>query len=270
MHQAAAAALGLDLVYVPLAVRPEQLPAAVAGLVALGFRGVNVTIPHKEAVLPLLDEVDEAAGIIGAVNTIVFQSDGDTVRSIGHNTDWSGFAADLDEHLPDANDQLVNARCLVLGAGGSARAVTYALAGRRANVQLFARRLAQARQIVDNLSPHFPAAALSAHAWDDLSDDVRGGPAPRLVINTTPLGMTPREDVSPWPAELSWPAGALVYDLVYNPARTRFLADAEAAGCQVANGLGMLVHQGAQAFSLWTGQEPDSVIMAAALQARLA
>jgi shikimate dehydrogenase len=266
MHQAAAAALGLELVYLPLAVRPERLAAAVAGLAALGFRGVNVTIPHKEAVLPLLDRIDEAAGIIGAINTIVFQAEDDAVHSIGYNTDWSGFLADVDRHLGLAGHSLVNERCLVLGAGGSARAVAYALASRQAEVHLFARRPVQAQHIADGLASHFPAAGLVVHTWDDLADIVIAGPSPRLIVNTTPLGMTPYESQSPWPPGLDWPAGTLVYDLVYNPAQTRFLAQAQAAGCQVTNGLGMLVHQGAQAFSLWTSREPDTKLMAAALR----
>ncbi len=132
MHQAAAAALGIDLTYIAMPVPPDDLPAAVRGLCALGFRGANVTVPHKQAVLPLMDDLSDAARTLGAVNTIVIERPGDLSDAgpavlRGHNTDWSGFLADL-----DALDIPVDGRdCLVLGAGGSARAVVYALAASR-------------------------------------------------------------------------------------------------------------------------------------------
>lgn len=256
MHNAAAAALGLNLVYVPLPVAATEVAAAVRGLRALGFLGANVTIPYKQAVLPLLDEVDEAAQAIGAVNTIAVRSG----RLWGANTDWSGFLADLQALGVD----VAGKKALVLGAGGSARAVAYALAAAGAAVTVLARRLAQAEQLAADLAPHLPLAQpilgrlLTKVAVDTMAD---------LVVNTTPLGMSPDEDGCVWPEGVPLPAGAFVYDLVYNPPRTRLLQMAAAAQQPHANGLGMLLRQGAQAFQLWTGREPDLAVMAAAVRA---
>ena len=150
MHNAAAAALGLDVVYIPLAVAPGQVGAALRGLRALGFRGANVTIPHKQAVLPYLDHVDDAARIIGAVNTITHEAapDGGPGRLLGSNTDHAGFLADLRA----AGFEPAGRACQVLGSGGSARAVVYALVSAGAEVTLLARRLAPAAAIAADLA----------------------------------------------------------------------------------------------------------------------
>lgn len=257
LHNAAAAALGLDWAYVPLPVRPDDLTTAVSALPALGFRGVNVTVPHKQAVIPLLAELDEGAAALGAVNTILVGTNG---RLTGYNTDWTGFQADLAEQ-----GVVVNGRtCLVLGAGGSARAVVYALARLGGRVQVLARRPEQAAQLAADLQPHLTNSLLRERPLTDLPRIAAQTEAP-LIVNTTPLGMTPHTDQSIWPDALPMPPGSFVYDLVYNPARTKLMAQAEAAGCQASNGLGMLLHQGAQAFALWTGQQPDLAVMAAAL-----
>lgn len=256
MHNAAAAALGLNWAYVPLPVRPERLGDALRGLVALGLRGVNVTVPHKEAVLPFLDAVYPAARIIGAVNTIVI-GDG---RLTGFNTDWSGFLADLESFRL----ALYGRDCLVLGAGGSARAVVYALLRRGCRVTVLARRPEQAQQLVADLGRAFPNVTLQA---DDLAVavGVASGLDGPIVINTTPLGMAGANvDLSPWP-DAPLPPGAFVYDLVYNPRRTRLLQQAEADGRRAANGLGMLVHQAAEAFEIITGRRPDAQVMRAAV-----
>lgn len=258
MHNAAAQALGLNWAYVPLPVRPEAVATAVPALAALGFRGVNVTVPHKQAVMPLLDDIEPGARLIGAVNTIVVGENG---RLTGHNTDWSGFLADLQAH----DITVANRDCLLLGAGGSARAVAYGLARSGARVHLLARRIEQAEAVLADLRDQLPAAQLTCHALSDLRQVAAQRPAP-LIINCTPLGMTPHEDSSPWPDGLPFPAGATLYDLVYNPPHTRLMQQAEAVGCHARNGLGMLVHQGAQAFALWTGQQPDTAVMTTALQ----
>ena len=262
MHHAAAAALDLDLTYVTLPVRASDLATAVKGLPALGFRGVNVTVPHKEGVIPLLDEVDPAARAIGAVNTIVVgTSPSPTGQLQGYNTDWAGFLADL----VDLGLDVAGRHCFVLGAGGSARAVVYGLARAGSRVQIFARRPEQARKVVVDLAPLFPAVRLQAHEWSELSARVAQSPAGSLIVNTTPLGMLPNTGESPWPPNLDFPPQAFVYDLVYNPAETRLIHQAQAAGCRTANGLGMLLHQGAEAFRLWTGLDPDLKIMALAI-----
>lgn len=262
MHNAAAAALGLDLVYLPLPVRPEDVPAAIRGLAALGFLGVNVTVPHKETVIPLLDEVDLAAQAIGAVNTISFQplaTGSQPPATKGYNTDLAGFLADL-KH---AGIEVAGRDCLVLGAGGSARAVAYGLASAGGTVHLFARRLEQAEKLAADLASHIEDAALNASSWGELAG--KSAIRKALVVNTTPLGMAPGVDLSPWPEDLPIPPGALVYDLVYNPLETKLLAQARAAGHQAIGGLGMLVRQGSLAFKIWTGREPDVEIMRAAL-----
>jgi shikimate dehydrogenase len=260
MHNAAAQALGLDWVYVPLPVRPEHLPTAVSALYALGFRGVNVTVPHKQAVLPLLDRLDAGAQAIGAVNTIVIEENG---RLTGYNTDWTGFQADLEsQHIA------VNGRdCLVLGAGGSARAVVYALAQMEGRVQVLARRPQQAAALIADLAAHLPAhlpgSLIEERPLTDLPHATSQTESP-LIVNTTPLGMVPHPERSIWPDDLPFPAGSFIYDLVYNPAQTRLMTQAQRSHCRASNGLGMLLHQGAQAFLLWTGHRPDLAVMAQA------
>ena len=140
----------------------------------------------------------------------------------------------------------------MLGAGGSARAVVYALGRSRGRVHLWARRAEQAEALIHDLSPHLPEGSLTLVPPNGLADC-----APALIVNSTPLGMTPNTDASPWPAGLPFPPGALVYDLVYNPAETKWMKDAAAAGYHTRNGLGMLIRQGLQAFQLWTGVEAD-------------
>lgn len=261
MHNAAAANLGLDVVYVALPVHPNLLGDAVRGLAALGFRGVNVTVPHKEAVIPSLDGVDTAVEAIGAVNTIVITGGG-TAESVltGYNTDWSGFLADVQSHHVPFKGK----NCLVLGAGGSARAVAYGLASEGGRVHVFARRMEQAQRLVEELAPHLPQGQLLAYHWPDLAEIIEGTAA-SLIVNTTPLGMSPNIGTTPWPENLPFPPGVFVYDLVYNPAETKFVKQAKEAGCRAVTGIGMLLHQGAQAFKFWTGKEPDRQVMAKAI-----
>ena len=308
MHNAAAADLGLDFAYLPLPVHPDQLAPAVRGLATLGFRGANVTVPHKEAIIPLLDQIDPAAAAIGAVNTVVISDQWSVVSDqqsavsgqpsaaggqpsshqqlaaddqqpetdyqppipdprspflSGFNTDWSGFLADLQALELEVKDR----DCLILGAGGSARAAAYGLASAGSRVHLFARREEQAWQIVTGLADHCPAGSLVAHNWTVLQDESPQFAAAALVINTTPVGMAPHVAVSPWPDGVPLPEQAFVYDLVYNPAETKLMQQARATGRDASNGLGMLLHQGALAFTLWTGLEPDLQVMAQALQA---
>ena len=277
IHNAAAAALELDVVYVALPVAPGQVETALRGLVALGFLGANVTVPHKQAVMPFLDTVDPAAKAIGAVNTIRVER---SVRSIsnpqspvstphsppslsGFNTDSSGFLADLEQHKVD----VAGRDCLVLGAGGSARAVVYALAQTSGRVTVYARRPVQAQQLVADLRPHLPGALIQTASWQQLSAATAFN-AP-LVVNTTPVGMHPHEDASPWPEGLPFPRGGDLYDLIYNPQDTRLMQQARAAGCRAFNGLGMLLQQGAQAFEIWTGVRPPLEVMAAGLRRAL-
>jgi shikimate dehydrogenase len=260
MHNAAARALELDMVYVPLPVAPEAVGTAVRGLAALGFLGANVTVPHKQAVMPFLDDLGSSAVAIGAVNTIQV-AQGGTPALRGTNTDAAGFLADLNERNVAVEDR----ECVILGAGGAARAAVFALARQGGRVRVLARQQEQALQLVTALQSHVPGVQIGAHRWDELPALVAATTAP-LIVNSTPLGMHPLPDASPWPDSLAFPAGCFVYDMVYYPAETRLLQQARAAGAAAANGLGMLLHQGALAFELWTGLRPDIGVMRQALQ----
>ena len=252
MHNAAAAAAGLDLVYVAFPVAPARVGAAVNGLAALGIRGVNVTVPHKQAVMPHLDLIDPAAAAIGAVNTILVDSG--SGRTSGYNTDWRGFLADL-RWDPAGLD------LLVLGAGGSARAIVYALAQTARRVTVLARRPAQAEALVATVTPYLDRPVLAA---GDLA--AAGDYAADLIVNCTAAGMHPHEGTTPWPAGVGFRAGVRLYDLVYNPAETELMRQVAAAGGVVQGGLGMLIHQGAEAFRIWTGVMPDVEVMGAAVR----
>jgi shikimate dehydrogenase len=247
MHNAAFAALGLDWRYELFSVPPDRFEAEVARLMVAGCRGFNVTIPHKQAAfrLPQVTVISPAAEAIGAVNTLVVRPGG-TLQA--DNTDWRGFADDLAGY----GVTISGARCLVLGTGGSARGVGYALAhGGAAWVTQVSRR------------PDGRPAVVGYSALPELA------PAVDLVINCTPVGMAPKVAGSPWPDEVPFPARAVLYDLVYNPPVTRLMQQAERAGASAYNGLGMLVRQGALAFVQWTGQVPPLDVMTQAAAAAL-
>jgi shikimate dehydrogenase len=251
MHNAAFDTLGLNWHYVPLAVRPGQVKTAIRGLAALGFRGANVTVPYKQAVLPFLDEITDTARAIGAVNTIVVQHG----RFFGHNTDCHGFLAALRDAGFEPNER----RALVLGAGGAARAVVYALAQSDCAVTVYNRTTERARVLAEDMrrvGVHAPVTwLLNPHALAELDLDRFD-----LLVNATSAGMWPDIDVQPWPDTIAFPAHWTVYDLVFNPAQTRLLSQAYAAGATAIGGLGMLVWQGAVAFEMWTGKGPVSEI----------
>lgn len=256
MHNAALKALGLNWVYVPLPVPPSRVGDALRGLKALGFQGVNVTVPHKQAVMPFLDEISPAAKAIGAVNTILVEEE--TGRLLGHNTDWRGFMADLEA----LNVAVAGRDCLILGAGGSARAVVYGLQQAGARIGLLARRVEQAQQLAagmqdGSLVGSWPLAALG---------EIIGALTSPLIVNTTPLGMSPFIAGSPWSDEVPFPRGSFIYDLVYNPRQTTLMSQALTAGCQTSNGLGMLLRQGAASLALWSGLDPDLALMEKALE----
>jgi shikimate dehydrogenase len=254
MHNAAFAAFGLDWAYVPLPVHPRRVGEAVLGLRALSFAGANVTVPHKQAVIAHLDEVSPDAQTIGAVNTVVVTEDG---KLTGHNTDAAGFLRALNEAGFDPASQ----RCIVLGAGGSARAVVYALATAGARVVVLNRTVARAQTLVRSLLPHLPAGALLASAPLTANDLSAHLDQARLLVNCTSAGMAPHVLRSPLPGGVILPWDMLVYDLVYNPVETLLLKQARSAGARPVGGLGMLVHQGAESFRLWTGREPPIDVM---------
>lgn len=258
MHQAAFDALGLDWAYLLLPVAPERLGDGTRGLRGLGFVGANVTVPHKEAVMRHLDEVTMEARAIGAVNTIVVREG----RMVGTNTDALGFLRGLRE----AGVEPRGARAVVLGAGGAARAVLYALLAAGAQVTLVNRTSARAAALARRFEGLFQAKIrlLGPGSAGGLTQAL--GQA-TLLVNTTPVGMTPHVDRSPLPAGVRLGSHLAVNDLVYNPRRTRLLDAARVAGATPIDGLGMLLHQGAAAFSLWTGRPAPLDIMRAALDA---
>ncbi len=255
IHTAALRAAGLpDWRYDLLPVPPHDLPAAVARLRAAACAGGNVTIPHKQAVLPLLDALTPAARAIGAVNAVYRQG----AHLLGDNTDAPGFWADVQR----AFGPLAPGEALVLGAGGAARAVVYALTRRGWQVTVAARRPEQARGLCESLEA--PGGALRPAA---LTRPALEGLRPRLIVNATPAGMSPQRAGTPWPPGTPFPAGARLYDLVYNPPETRLMRQARAAGLPAVNGLGMLVEQAALAFTRWTGLAAPRAVMRAAAAA---
>lgn len=260
MQQAAIEKAGIDYSYIALPVEPEALPQAVAGLKALNFRGWNVTIPHKTAIMPLLDEIDEDAAVIGAVNTVL-NEDG---RLKGYNTDVMGFLSPLQEK----GVKLQGAKVLILGAGGAARAVLWALLRAGASAVFLVVRSAEKGEALAQSFRDKTRAELAVCTFD--SEDYRNALAEaELMVNTTPLGMTPKVEAAP-PVDWSLVRpGAFVYDIIYTPAETRFLREAREHGCTTQNGEAMLAGQGAAALAIWTGIEPDAGCMCRALRNEL-
>jgi shikimate dehydrogenase len=225
------------------------------------IQGLNITIPHKQVILPLLDELSPSAMAIGAVNTLYF-NDG---KLTGHNTDAPGFLADHAKFLKNRFYEKIG---LVLGAGGAARAVVYALLNDGWKVTLAVRRadMGQAISLKESFEQQMGARQMAILLMEarELSRRVS---EIRLIVNATPVGMFPDTDFTPWPTDLAFPDGAAVYDLVYNPRQTRLVRDAQAAGLAATSGLGMLVEQAALSFACWTGQEVPREVFFAAVEA---
>jgi len=257
MHNAAFAALRLSYIYVPFPVRPEELGPAVRSLPVLGIVGVNVTIPHKESVLPFLDEITAEAQDVGAVNTI-HCAEG---RLLGDNTDGFGFA----EPLREMGVDLAGKPVVVLGAGGAARAVVFRLAREGARITLVNRTHVRARRLAQAVAEAGLDAVRVLRADDrqELGDAVAGA---ELLVHTTSVGMHPATEALPSVPVEAFHPDLLVYDLVYNPIETRLLKEAQARGCATLSGLKMLVYQGAAAFRRWTGVWPPTDVMEAALR----
>jgi len=232
----------LDGLYVPFPVQPNHLPQALTGAIALGICGLNVTIPHKEKILPLLDDISTEAEFIGAVNTVDIR-DG---RTIGYNTDANGFLLPLQEMRLSLGD---TSAC-VLGAGGAARAVTVALLQAGCpELTLCNRTLERAHRLGDDLRKQFPDARIHcvpfAHAADAARESL-------LIVNTTAVGLHPGDpQLLP---ETTFRPEHVVYDIVYRPLHTELLQAAKQRGATVIPGIEMLIGQGAEAFRIWTGR----------------
>ena len=233
---------GIDGAYLPLPVRPEQIEAALRALPILGFRGCNLTLPHKQMALPVVDQLEPLARRIGAVNTIIVAPDGSLE---GRNTDAYGFRENLREAVPDWN--AASGPAVVLGAGGSARAVVASLIDAGVSeIRLVNRTRAHAEALVRDLTT--AGTSISIHRWDEAREAGRGA---GLLVNTTSLGMAGEP---PLDLDLSaYPLLAPVVDIVYVPLETGLLAAARRRGHPVVDGLGMLLHQGRPGFEAWFG-----------------
>ena len=251
---------GLDYVYTAFPVHREALASAVCGLRDAGVAGFNVTIPFKTEIMPLLDVLSEDAQRIRAVNTVVIASDG---TMTGHNTDVTGFMAGFAAR----GIALTGKRTVLIGAGGAARAALWGLLRSGvSSVCIGVRNLAKGKALCTDFAAD---GTLAVYCFDDPHfRDVLC--TADIVVQTTPIGMSPQTDAMPPvdPAAIS--PSAAVYDLIYPPAETAFLRAAAAHGCTTINGETMLVMQGAEAFSLWTGVRPNTDLMQRVLREELA
>lgn len=254
MHNAWFEEMAIDAAYIPVHVTPESLEAAVAGFKTLGAGGWNVTIPHKTTIIPYLDELDELAAKMGAVNTVVRTKEG---KLKGYNTDGIGFVRSLEEAVgPHHKDKPV----LLIGAGGAARGIAFAMQQQGyTNLTIANRTVANAQSIVDEMGT---GRAISlAEAEENLADF-------GILVQMTSAGLATGNFSMPFSLN-RLTKGAIVADIVYNPLMTPFLQAAEEKGAHVVTGLGMFVHQGAIAFNYWLGEYPNTNSMIAQLQAQL-
>ena len=251
MHNAAFAALGLNWRYLAFEVDPKNLRAAIEGARAMNFVGLNLTVPHKLLAVDMVDELDASAKAWGAVNTIKFENG----RAIGFNTDADGLEISL---RMDLAVELRGAKVLMLGAGGAAHAAALKLAREKvAELFLVNRTASKAEEIAVEIKKQFSSVKVSV-GYPKAEVD--------LILNATSLGLK-LEDNSPLDEkQFSLKQTRAVYDMIYKPAETKLLVAAKAAGCKTANGIGMLVHQGANAFKLWTGQPAPVAVMRRAVE----
>jgi shikimate dehydrogenase len=232
----------IDGHYIPMDVAPGDLAKTIKLLPRLGFAGINVTQPHKEAVMALCDEITPRAKAVGAVNTVIFQDNGSV---LGDNTDGFGFIANLFAEAP--NWRVEAGPAIVLGAGGAARGVVVALLDAGAPQVVLSNRTAERATA---LQSEFGSRVVVS-AWDDVASSIEGA---NLLVNTTSLGMDGQPALSISLDKLS--SETLVTDIVYVPLQTQLLIDASARGCAVVDGLGMLLHQAVPGFEAWFGQKP--------------
>ncbi len=252
MHNAVFKELGMDYLYVAFRVRKEELGEAIRGMRALSIRGLNITIPHKVDVIPFLDELDPLAERIGAVNTIV--NDAGVLK--GYNTDATGFRQALLEREVEPKGKNV----VILGAGGASRAISFILAERGANLVILNRllELDWAEELARQISQVFEKEIEALKLDEENLTAVLGGAD--ILVNATSVGMSPNVDETPVPAKLL-NSGLVVFDIVYNPIKTKLLREAEAAGAKTIGGLNMLAWQGALAFEQFTGQKAPVDLM---------
>ena len=253
MMERAFAAAGLDWRYLTLEVPPEKLADAVKGLRAMGFRGGNFTLPHKVAVIPYLDELSEAAKLMGAVNCVNRVGE----KLVGENTDGKGFVQSLRQVTDPAGKRVV-----ILGAGGAARAIAVELGlSGAAEIVIVNRTAERGQALVELLNERVKVAARLVH----LSSDYALEDNAEIVINATSIGLGDAEARVPLQLD-SLRSGVIVADVIFNPPQTRLIRDAAVRGCTTLDGLGMLVNQGVIGFRIWTGVEPDAEVMREAIE----
>lgn len=245
MHNDAFQNEKLDAEYLAFHVKPDCLEDAIKGMKALGVSGFNITIPHKEKIIPLLDDVDELAKAIGAVNTVI-NKDG---RLIGYNTDGIGYIKALQEEY---SFELTMKKTLIIGAGGAARAIYFTLVKEGVKqVDIANRTKDRAVNLISDCPYKNSSLALTiAEAEQKIAEY-------DLIIQTTSIGMSPNVDVSPLDVT-NIKSTAFVSDIIYNPLKTKILSDAEQQGADIQNGIGMFAYQGAIAFQIWTGIMPET------------
>jgi shikimate dehydrogenase len=255
MHNAAFKELGLNIVYVAFTVTAKELKTAISGAKTMGLKGVNVTMPHKNAVINYLDEVDATAKNIGAVNTILSNNG----RLIGYNTDGNGAMIALQENGVCTEET----KLVLLGAGGAAKAIAYQAAQDVKELVILNRTPDKAKKLAEMIPKSFGAKIKGGVLSSELlKKELETGD---ILINSTSVGMHPNVDRSPVPADLL-SSDLCVMDIIYNPLETKFLKDAKSAGANVVSGLEMLIYQGAVAFEIWTNcPAPVDVMRKAAL-----
>lgn len=261
MQNRAMAEMGLDAVYLPFRVSAGYIENAVRAVRALNIRGLNVTVPHKTAVMPFLDRITDAARAVGAVNTIL---NADGVLT-GDNTDVYGF---MNCVVQDGGVESFPEKVCVLGAGGAARGVVYACALRNEvrEIVVLNRTLSRAEELAVNLGNVTGKPVSAAPA--DPENQRRILPGAGMIVNTTTLGMSPDAESTPVPYPEVFHAGQVVCDIIYNPSQTRMLREASLRGAHTVGGLAMLAWQGARSLSLWTGREAPVEVMLAVLRER--
>ena len=254
MHNAAFAALGMeDWLYDAMSIPPDILRLGLREPMQHGYIGINVTVPHKEAIMNFV-RPDETARAIGAVNTVDFRT------GVGTNTDAAGLLDDL-----AANDVAVaGERVLVLGAGGAARAAVYGLTRAGATVAIVNRTMRRAHRLAKQLHDRAGIGGVQVMTLDEAASWGMS-----LIVNCTSVGLRPHITQSPWIFGVPFPTGVIVYDMVYRPANTALMQQCVAHGGRAIGGLGMLARQGAIAFALWTGLQPPIEVMMAALRSAL-
>ncbi len=260
MHNACFEALKMDFVYLPFEVRPDDLKEAVGALAPLGITGVNVTIPHKEKVIPFLDEISPEAELIGSVNTIEVRGR----RLKGHNTDAFGFETSLRQGL---GVELQSRKIFVMGAGGASRAVCFqaALSGAQELVIADVEE-DRSESLCASVAKAFPECRVRTCPVRE-KEIVEALIGKDLFVNATPIGMKPDD---PALIQVEWISPSThVFDVIYNPEETRLLREAGEKGHKTLNGIGMLLHQGARAFEIFTGQKPPVEVMLKALEQRI-